>query len=434
MHSISIFDLHDYVEKALGPGTTFYQAIGVESSASERDISRAWRKLALTLHPDKNPDKAAQELYQHLTSVVELLKDPEGRERYDLHLRVGIPKWRGTGYFYHRYRPSLGVVMVFLAIFATVVQFISGWAKYAYDKYQLAQIMEEVNQINVGKLRRNVKKQTGGSVNRSELKSQTPLELIAEAHGISVDHLKPTKPRMRDIWLFTLPVWLVRTVYNLPSSYRAYRQRKAEEREWALEMDRRYAEERRALELERDARRAEEEVRRQRDEEKKQRRKQKAIAAGEEQRKRKEEAAKRLDPFQAKAEPSSSSSSSEEGDSVSDADGADTADGDFDAGAVRQRRARASEETDVAGGGAKRDAKPGKGVNTSPTWTAEEVSKLSQLTKKFPGGTPGRWVRIAGDLNREVDAVVEMNRRLMENPRLMTEGYLPKGTEGFSAE
>lgn len=60
----------------------------MDSKASDRDISRAWRKLSLTLHPDKNPDKKAQDLYKHLTSVVELLKDPEGRERYDWHLKV----------------------------------------------------------------------------------------------------------------------------------------------------------------------------------------------------------------------------------------------------------------------------------------------------------------------------------------------------------
>jgi hypothetical protein len=49
--------------------------------------------------------------YQRLTVVAAILKGPE-RERYDHFLKNGFPKWRGTGYYYERFRPGLGSVLL----------------------------------------------------------------------------------------------------------------------------------------------------------------------------------------------------------------------------------------------------------------------------------------------------------------------------------
>ena len=53
--------------------------------------------------------------YQRLTVIAEVLKGPS-RERYDHFLRNGFPKWRGSGYYYTRYRPGAGSVVVGLLI------------------------------------------------------------------------------------------------------------------------------------------------------------------------------------------------------------------------------------------------------------------------------------------------------------------------------
>lgn len=49
--------------------------------------------------------------YQRLTVIADILKGPS-RERYDHFLRNGFPKWKGTGYYYERFRPGLGSVML----------------------------------------------------------------------------------------------------------------------------------------------------------------------------------------------------------------------------------------------------------------------------------------------------------------------------------
>ena len=59
--------------------------------------------------------RKATERYQRLSVVAEILKS-DGREHYDHFLKNGFPKWRGTGYYYQRFRPGLGTVLVGLFI------------------------------------------------------------------------------------------------------------------------------------------------------------------------------------------------------------------------------------------------------------------------------------------------------------------------------
>jgi curved DNA-binding protein len=62
----------------------YYKILGVEKSATKEDISKAFRKLALKYHPDKNPnDKAAEEKFKEITEAHEVLSDPEKRKKYD---------------------------------------------------------------------------------------------------------------------------------------------------------------------------------------------------------------------------------------------------------------------------------------------------------------------------------------------------------------
>lgn len=70
----------------------YYSVLGVPRSATDEDIKKAYRKLALKFHPDKNPgDKAAEDRFKEITDAYETLKDPKRRQMYDQFGHAGGP-------------------------------------------------------------------------------------------------------------------------------------------------------------------------------------------------------------------------------------------------------------------------------------------------------------------------------------------------------
>ena len=80
-----------YLIGAVIAGRDFYKILGVPRSASIKDIKKAYRKLALQLHPDRNPDDPrAQEKFQDLGAAYEVLSDSEKRKQYDTYGEEGL--------------------------------------------------------------------------------------------------------------------------------------------------------------------------------------------------------------------------------------------------------------------------------------------------------------------------------------------------------
>jgi len=73
----------------------YYEILGVDKGASADDIKRAYRRLAMKYHPDKNPgDKAAEEKFKECAEAYEVLSNAEKRQRYD---QFGHDGLRGSG-------------------------------------------------------------------------------------------------------------------------------------------------------------------------------------------------------------------------------------------------------------------------------------------------------------------------------------------------
>src|SRR2546422_10051038 len=62
----------------------YYEVLGVERTAAAEEIKRAYRKLAVKFHPDKNPnDPHAEEKFKELGEAYDVLMEPEKRAAYD---------------------------------------------------------------------------------------------------------------------------------------------------------------------------------------------------------------------------------------------------------------------------------------------------------------------------------------------------------------
>ncbi len=75
----------------------YYKILGVDRNASKEDIKKAYRKLALKTHPDRNPgDKKAEEKFKEINEAYQVLSDPEKRARYD-QLGASYNQWQQGG-------------------------------------------------------------------------------------------------------------------------------------------------------------------------------------------------------------------------------------------------------------------------------------------------------------------------------------------------
>src|SRR5437764_15310759 len=89
----------------------FYAVLEVARTASDEEIKKAYRKLAMTNHPDRNNgSKEAEERFKEITEAYDVLRDPQKRAAYDRYGEAGLRA--GSGGFHHvDLSEALGIFM-----------------------------------------------------------------------------------------------------------------------------------------------------------------------------------------------------------------------------------------------------------------------------------------------------------------------------------
>jgi molecular chaperone DnaJ len=77
----------------------YYRVLGIPATATEKDVTSAYRKLAKKLHPDANPnDRGAEERFKDVSAAYDVLGDPTKRKEYDEARRLGVGAAAGGGF------------------------------------------------------------------------------------------------------------------------------------------------------------------------------------------------------------------------------------------------------------------------------------------------------------------------------------------------
>lgn len=64
-------------------GKDYYKTLGISKGSNEEEIKKAYRRMALRFHPDKNKDANAEEKFKEIAEAYEVLSDPKKRAVYD---------------------------------------------------------------------------------------------------------------------------------------------------------------------------------------------------------------------------------------------------------------------------------------------------------------------------------------------------------------
>jgi molecular chaperone DnaJ len=75
----------------------YYTTLGVNRDASDEDVKKAYRKLAMKHHPDRNPDKGSEEKFKEAKEAYEVLSDTRKRKAYDQFGHAGVDQAAGFG-------------------------------------------------------------------------------------------------------------------------------------------------------------------------------------------------------------------------------------------------------------------------------------------------------------------------------------------------
>lgn len=316
---LEVFDVVEEVNQ------NFYDVLGVTQSANASEIKKAFRRLSLQLHPDKNSAEDAEQQFRTLVAVYDVLKDPGKRQKYDNVLVNGLPNWRSAVYYYRHCR-KMGLLELSIILFAvfTIGQYIIAWAVYFEKRYTYEQVFGS-------KLQKMQKKSKKGKMDVPDL--------------ADILNKIPT-PTMWNTLPFQLPRWIIGSIIAIPYTIcliiqllKERKEKKKQEEEEAL------AQENEQPEPEVTSR----------------------------------SVRKRRPGFTPQERSSSNFKEATKKEELNHTN-------------------HVCEKSTISGG----------------LWTDNDILELIKYVKKYPGGTPERWEKIASVMNRTVAEVTHMAKKVKD--------------------
>jgi len=196
-----------------------YDVLGVKSDAKPSEIKKAFYKLSLKLHPDKNPDPAVVDEYRTVTTAYEVLSDPESRATYDDALAHPERYFHNQyKYYQYRFRQSAQVSAWKVLLVTLIVASVCHYAYWNHRYKKVRSMLAQAPQV-VARMRAKVKseiaeeKRAAGMksviISKEEIDERVQHEDVANyAELTSWEGRRPT-------WRDSLPIWLMNQPWRL---------------------------------------------------------------------------------------------------------------------------------------------------------------------------------------------------------------------------
>ncbi|XP_050367400.1 chaperone protein dnaJ 50 [Argentina anserina] len=110
-----------------------YDLLGVTQGANSSEIKKAYYKLSLKHHPDKNPDPESKKLFVKVANAYEILKDEASREQYDYAIAHPEEYFYNTARYYQAYyghKTDPRAVLVGFLLVLSAFQYFNQWTRY----------------------------------------------------------------------------------------------------------------------------------------------------------------------------------------------------------------------------------------------------------------------------------------------------------------
>ncbi|XP_023519031.1 dnaJ protein ERDJ7-like isoform X1 [Cucurbita pepo subsp. pepo] len=110
-----------------------YDLLGVSQSATQSEIKKAYYKLSLKFHPDKNPDPESKKQFVKVANAYEILKDESTRGQYDYAIAHPEEVFYNAARYYHAYyghKTDTRAVLVGLLLILSAFQYLNQWTRY----------------------------------------------------------------------------------------------------------------------------------------------------------------------------------------------------------------------------------------------------------------------------------------------------------------